>query len=107
MIGVSKIYEDKKLARIAGPALLCLVALLFVWPTELFSQAGRHVKVLLESQQLGNLDRSSVCGGGSVIIWRGSVTPAGRVGAAERQTTVQRSTGIFTLVRDGGESIPT
>jgi len=107
MICVPKIYEDKKLARIAGPALLCLVALLFVWPTELFSQAGRHVKVLLESQQLGNSDRSSVQGGGSVIIRQGSVQPAGRLGAVERQTTVRRSTGIFTLVRDGGESILT
>ena len=31
--------------------------------------------------------------------------PSGRVTAGDRQTTVQRSTGIFTLVQDGGESI--
>jgi hypothetical protein len=33
------------------------------------------------------------------------VQPSGRVTAGDRQTTVQRSTGIFTLVQDGGESI--
>jgi len=40
-----------------------------------------------------------------VIIRRGNVQPSGRLGAVERQTTTQRSDGIFTLVRDGGESI--
>ncbi len=79
MIPVPKIYEDRKLARIAGSALLGLVALLFVWPTELYSQAGRHVKVLLESQQLGNSDRSSVQGGGSVIIRLAARVPYNQV----------------------------
>jgi hypothetical protein len=40
-----------------------------------------------------------------VIIRRGTVYPSGRVTANETNTTVQRSTGIFTVVRDGGESI--
>jgi hypothetical protein len=39
-----------------------------------------------------------------VIIRRGTVHPSGRLTAGDRQTTVQRSTGIFTLVQDGGES---
>ncbi|HEY6366023.1 MAG TPA: hypothetical protein VI585_14670 [Candidatus Binatia bacterium] len=40
-----------------------------------------------------------------MIIRRGNVQPSGRVTGGERQTTIQRSTGIFTLVQDGGESI--
>jgi hypothetical protein len=44
-------------------------------------------------------------GSGSVVIRRGTVQPSGRIIANERQTTVQRSSGIFTLVLDGSESI--
>ena len=40
-----------------------------------------------------------------MIIRRDNVQPSGRVTAGDRQTTVQRSTGIFTLVQDGGESV--
>src|SRR4029077_675948 len=36
---------------------------------------------------------------------RGNAYPSGRITGNDRQTTVQRSTGIFTLVQDGGESI--
>ena len=40
-----------------------------------------------------------------MIIRRGTVEPSGRITAGDRRTTVQRSTGIFTLVLDGSESI--
>jgi hypothetical protein len=70
-----------------------------------FGQGSRLVKVLLESQQLANQSEDRLQGSGSVIIRRGTVQPYGRIGVNERQTTVQRSNGIFTLVRDGGESI--
>ena len=68
-------------------------------------QNRRQVKVLVESQQSGTQNQEAVQGSGSVIIRRGNVQPSGRVTAGDRQTTVQRSTGIFTLVQDGGESI--
>jgi len=68
-------------------------------------QNRRQVKVLAESQQSGTQNQEAVQGSGSVIIRRGNVQPSGRVTAGDRQTTVQRSTGIFTLVQDGGESI--
>jgi hypothetical protein len=68
-------------------------------------QNRRQVKVLVESQQSGTQNQEAVQGSGSVIIRRGNVQPSGRVTAGDRQTTVQRSTGIFTLVLDGGESI--
>jgi Bacterial type II and III secretion system protein len=68
-------------------------------------QSRRQVKVLVESQQSGTQNQEGVQGSGSVIIRRGNVQPSGRVTAGDRRTTVQRSTGIFTLVQDGGESI--
>ncbi len=71
------------------------------------AQTPRHIKVVLHSQQTESLNRDGVQGSGSVVIRRGTVSPSGRVIANERQTTVQRTTGIFTLVLDGGESILT
>lgn len=53
------------------------------------------------------MNREGVQGTGSVVIRRGTVSPTGRIIANERQTTVQRTSGIFTLVLDGGESILT
>lgn len=69
------------------------------------TQVGRNIKVVVETRQSGVSDRETLQGSGSVIIRRGTVQPSGRVTAGDRQTTVQRSSGIFTLVRDGGESI--
>jgi len=69
------------------------------------TQVRRNIKVVVETRQSGASSQESLQGSGSVIIRRGTVQPSGRVTAGDRQTTVQRSTGIFTLVRDGGESI--
>jgi hypothetical protein len=69
------------------------------------SQSRRQIKVLVESKQSGTQSQEAMQGSGSVIIRRGNVQPSGRVTGGERQTTIQRSTGIFTLVQDGGESI--
>jgi hypothetical protein len=71
------------------------------------AQSPRHIKVLLDSQQQVTGNREEVQGTGSIIIRRGGAQPSGRVTAGNRQTTVQRSSGIFTLVQDGGESILT
>src|SRR4030095_5934430 len=68
-------------------------------------QSRRQIQVLVESHKSGTQSQEEVQGSGSVIIRRGNVQPSGRVTAGDRQTTVQRSTGIFTLVQDGGESI--
>ncbi|MGH7831006.1 MAG: hypothetical protein ACREP8_12590 [Candidatus Binatia bacterium] len=88
-------------------AALGTISLLWV-AAVLDAQSRQQIKVLVEFQQSGNESREAVQGSGSVIITRkGNVRPAGRLGATDRQTTVQRSTGIFTLVQDGGESILT
>jgi hypothetical protein len=69
------------------------------------SQTRRHIKVVLQSQETGTSNQESLQGSGGVVIRRGTVQPSGRIIANERQTTVQRSSGIFTLVLDGSESI--
>lgn len=71
------------------------------------AQTRRHIKVVVDSQQDENLNRQTVQGSGSVVISRGTVYPSGRIVANDRQTTVKRTSGIFTLVLDGSESILT
>jgi hypothetical protein len=88
--------------------ILALVVLISIsaWPPALLAQVGQQVKVSVEFQQTGSHSEQAVAGSGSVVITkRGSVQPSGRLGARNRQSTVKRSTAIFTLVQDGGESI--
>lgn len=70
-------------------------------------QARRQIKVVLQSQQTATSSQETLQGTGGVIVRRGGAQPTGRITAGERQTTVQRSSGIFTLVQDGGESVLT
>jgi hypothetical protein len=71
------------------------------------AQSRRHIKVVLETHQSDTSNREAVQSSGGVVIRRGTVAPSGRVNAADRQTTVKRSSGIFTLVLDDRESILT
>jgi type II/III secretion system protein len=84
---------------------IIVVSLLFGIASIGQSQSRQQIKVVVESQQTGTQSQEALQGSGSVIIRRGTVQPSGRVTAGERQTSVRRSTGIFTLVQDGGESI--
>jgi hypothetical protein len=86
-------------------SFFAIAVFLFVSPPRLYSQPGQRIKVLLESQQSGDQDSQAIQGSGSVIIRRGNAQPSGRLSANETRTTVKRSTGIFTLVQNGGESI--
>jgi Bacterial type II and III secretion system protein len=86
--------------------IVALGCLLLGMPPIGNAQTRRHqIKVLVESQQSGTQSQEAVQGSGSVIIRKGNVQPSGRLTAGDRRTTVQRSTGIFTLVQDGGESV--
>ena len=71
------------------------------------AQTRRNIKVVLETRQTGSRDRAGVQGSGSIVVRKGTVRPSGSIAAADRQTTVERSSGIFTLVLDGSESILT
>lgn len=85
-------------------SLLGAAALLTTPPQEINSQMRQQVKVVVEFKQSGTSGRETLGGTGGVIITRKSMRPDGRVVVEDTQTKTQRSTGIFTLVQDGGES---
>jgi Flp pilus assembly secretin CpaC len=86
-------------ARLAAP----LVALLL--PGVAGALGDRQVKVSIEFRQSGTDEQTDVQGATRIIIRDGSVTHgAGAIGADSRTTHVKRTSGIFTIVQDGGES---
>jgi hypothetical protein len=88
---------------VVAQALLLLVA---VDPPAPSAQGTKQIKVVFEVRQAGSQSRDAVQGGGRVIITeRGSARASGRLGVESTQQTVTRSTGIFTIVPDGGESM--
>jgi Bacterial type II and III secretion system protein len=87
--------------------IIALAALMLGVASVSNTQSRRHIKVVLETQQSETSNREAVQGSGGVVIRRGAVSPSGRVTGADRQTTVKRSSGIFTLMLDGSESILT
>src|SRR3989442_11908168 len=73
-------------------------------PPSLLGQATKQVKVVFESRQSGSQSRDAVQGTGGVIVTERGARTSGRVGAESTQRTLTRTTGIFTIVQDGGES---
>lgn len=90
--------------RPAGLLLVGLLALAGVQPSG--AQSHRQVKVLLEFSQQQQAGRQGVQGRGGVIVEErsGSMRARGRGGLAVEETTtrVTRSSGLFTVVQDGG-----
>src|SRR2546427_8629467 len=85
--------------------LVLLAVLLTGWPDSVSAQGGRQVKVVFEFRQSATQSRDAVEGSGRMVITdRGGARSSGRVGVDSTQRRVQTSTGIFTLVQDGGES---
>ena len=72
----------------------------------LHAQSGRQVKVLLEFKQQTQGSSQGAQGQGSVIVQerRGDTRVRGRGGLAVEESTsrVTRSSGLFTVVQDGG-----
>lgn len=70
------------------------------------AQSNRQVRVLLEFKQQTQGDRQGVQGRGGVIVEErsGNMRARGRGGLAVEETTtrVTRSSGLFTVVQDGG-----
>jgi len=93
----------RKIVLMAAAGLYCI----FGSAPQSYCQSRRQVKVIVESQQSGNQNDAGLGAAAGVIIRRGNTYPSGRIIGGDRQTTVQRSTGIFTLVQDGAESILT
>jgi hypothetical protein len=95
--------------KLRNKSAVLIIGLCFIFALVLLNPAGaqspRRIKVLVDSEQQATGNQNEVQGSGSIIIRRGGAQPSGRVTGDSRQTTVQRSTGIFTLVQDGGESV--
>jgi hypothetical protein len=69
------------------------------------AQSPRLVRVDVQFQHTGVERGEGLQGGGGVIITEdGRVRPRTRIGAGRTDTRTRQSTGIFTLVQDGGES---
>lgn len=103
--GSSKIAAMKRLHPVVVTALTLTSAFILCDSSSPEAQTRQMIKVLIESEQSSSDSGDALQGSGSVIIRRGHVEPSGRLRAGDRQTMVRRSTGIFTLVQDGGESI--
>ncbi|OLD39202.1 MAG: hypothetical protein AUI57_04265 [Candidatus Rokubacteria bacterium 13_1_40CM_2_68_8] len=85
--------------------LVLLAALFAGCPDPVGAQSGKQVKVVFEFRRSASQNRGAVEGGGRVVITdRGGTRASGGVGVDSTQRRTQTSTGIFTLVQDGGES---
>jgi hypothetical protein len=90
-------------ARVLAPLTLALLAA--GWPVVAPAQSGKTVRVSLDAQQSGAQSREGVRGSGRVVIGeRGGARPSGKVGVESSERRVTQTTGIFTIVQDGGES---
>lgn len=74
--------------------------------SSVLAQSPKQVKVVLDFQQQGRESLQGVQGGGGIIVQerRGDTRIRGRggVGVQDTITRTTRSTGIFTVVQDGG-----
>jgi len=90
---------------VALRALALILVLLAGSPGYPGAQSGKQVRVVFDFRQSSTQNRDAVDGSGRVIITdRGGTRASGRVGVDSTQRRTQTSTGIFTIVQDGGES---
>jgi Bacterial type II and III secretion system protein len=85
--------------------LLLLSVLLVAVPVT--AQSPRLIRVSVEFRQTTLQSRDAVQGGGVITTERGQPRARAGVGVESSERRVQRSSGMFTLVQDGGESLLT
>jgi hypothetical protein len=84
------------------------LALLVALAAPVAAQGARLIRVAVEFREHVEQRRDAVQGSGSVIVTeRGRVRSRVGAGVEGTERTVRRSTGLFTLVQDGGESVLT
>lgn len=86
--------------RRATAALCSTILFAVALPVE--GQTGRQVKVALEFQQRGQDARQGAQGQGSVVIQDGKARGRGGAGVLDTTTRTTRTSGVFTVVQDGG-----
>ena len=65
-------------------------------------QSGHQVKVAIEFQQRGQEARQGAQGRGSVVIQDGKARGRGGLAVEDTTTRTTRTSGVFTVVQDGG-----
>lgn len=85
-------------------ALALVVVLAAGLPGLSAAQSGKQVRVSFDFRQSSTQNRDAVDAGGRVIITDRGARSSGGVGVDSTQRRVRTSTGIFTIVQDGGES---
>jgi len=69
------------------------------------AQTPRNVRISVEFRQSGTTaSQGGGASGGVIVTERGGVRPRGRAGAESREVRSRSTTGVFTLVQDGGEA---
>jgi Bacterial type II and III secretion system protein len=86
--------------RLAAAALL--LAAVLAGAVSASGQSGRQVKVVLEFEQHGQEARQGAQGRGAVVIQEGKARGRGGVAVEDSTTRTTRTSGIFTVVQDGG-----
>jgi Bacterial type II and III secretion system protein len=86
--------------RLAAAALL--LAAVLAGAVSASGQSGRQVKVVLEFEQHGQETRQGAQGRGAVVIQEGKARGRGGVAVEDSTTRTTRTSGIFTVVQDGG-----
>jgi Flp pilus assembly secretin CpaC len=83
-----------------------LLALVVLVVSPALAQTGRNVRVSVEFHQAGAASRSGAGAAGGVIVTeRGGVQSRVRGSAGSSEARTRRTTGVFTLVQDGGEAM--
>lgn len=91
--------------RRGAPPLGFLLLILTATPS-LVAQTTKQIRVVVESQQTGMRSRDAAQGTGRMVITQqGRSRASGGIALESTERTVTASTGIFTIVQDGGESI--
>lgn len=85
--------------------LVVLLGAAVASPVAVFAEGAKQIKVTVEFRQSGRESRDAVQGRGRVVITEGGgARSRARLGVESTETRVVQSTGIFTVVEDGGES---
>lgn len=85
-------------------AAIVLLALLAAGALPLAEAQTPHVKVHIDFRQAARASRDAASASGRVIITERGPRPRGRVDVGSRDTRTTHSSGVFTIVRSGGEA---
>lgn len=86
-----------RLVLAIGLLTMCLVPVVV-------AQTPPHVKVNVEFRQNARATRDAVEGRGRVIVTERSTRARGSVDVDSRDTKTRQTTGVFTILRSGGEA---